>query len=510
MINRIYRWNKKRLIIIVSIFIFLLAGIFIHNAYITRKRYEEQTVMAQEYLATGSYEEATIAYKKALSMKYGDKELLSIGLAEAYAGIHNYDKALEVLRSRYSVEKTKGVKEKIEEVTVSKADYRFYQLISYGDTYFSNGEYDKAIDEYEKAKLIKSKEDISYLKIVESYIKMEKYDLANEEIQEGLAITESDKLMDMLNKVELRLKELQYDEILLKASEYIYQENYEDAFNKFNEAIRLIPGKDLAYNQMAELYITINDFDTAKALIQNYLRSYRSEASEEVLNKANILITQRKEKESVLNELYAALSVVDIETITKIMEDAFFIDIIARAAPFYYSPSGNINLDMGYGLLITDKNNIYAGGFKDKLKEGIGIQFVMYDNDKNQEWYYYQGEWKHNMPNGMGKTAEEVREKDSQGEWQRKITETSGMFLYGLESGTMYKTFYVDNEEKGRVYYTVVDGVPKVYLDENGEPIPADNATYYVIGQIYLNNEATGEYYSVEHGTKYTVKLSKK
>lgn len=510
MINRIFHLNKKRVVIIISTFIFLLACILVYNAYITRKRYEEQTVMAQEYLATGSFEEATIAYQKALSMNYGDKELLSIGLAEAYAGINNYDKALEVLRSRYNVEKTNAVKEKIEAITVKKADYQFYQLISYGDTYFSNGEFDKAIDEYEKAKLIKSKEDISYLKIVESYMEMEKFDLANEKIQEGLALAESDKLMDMLKKVELRLRELEYDDILLKASEYIYQENYEEAFNKFNEAIRLIPSKDLAYNQMAELYIENNDFDTAKALVLNYLRSYRSEDSEEVLNKANELIARRKEKESVLNKLYAALSVVDTEEIIKIMEDDFFIDVIAGAAPFYYSPSGNINLDMGYGLLITDKNNIYAGGFKEKLKEGIGIQFVLYENDNNHEWYYYQGEWKHNMPNGMGKTAEQVREKDSQGKWQRKTTETSGMFLYGLESGTMHKTLYVNNEEKGMVYYTVVDGVPKAYLDDNGQSIPADKPNYYVIGQIYLNNDATGEYYSVENGTKYTVKLSKK
>ncbi|TAH72781.1 MAG: tetratricopeptide repeat protein [Anaerolineaceae bacterium] len=508
MINRILHWNKKRWVMIVSAFIFLLAALLLYNTYISRKRYEEQTVMAQEYLDAGSFEEAQEAYQKALSMNYGDKEFLSIGLAEAYAGVHNYDKALEVLRSRYEVEKTIAVKEKIEEITSKKTDHGFYQLISFGDTYFSNGEYNKAIDEYEKAKLIKSKLDISYLKIATSYMALKRYDLAEEEIKDGLALTESEKLKNMMGKVESRLNEIKYDEILLMASEYIYQENYEEAFNSFNEAIRLIPGKDAAYNQMAELYISFKDFDTAKALLQNYLRSNSSSLSQEILNKANDLITKRKEKERVLNELYTALSVVDIEAITKIMEDSFFIDIISDSAPFYYSPSGNMNLARGYGMLITDKNYIYAGGFKDGMREGIGIQFVLSDNKKTPGWYYYQGEWNHDIPNGMGKTAEESFERDSDGVWKRKVIETSGMFLFGLESGSMHKAFYSNGEETGRVYYTSVDGVPKAYLDENSEPIKTETPNHYVIGPLILNDEPTGEYYSVKFGTKYAIKLN--
>ena len=96
---------------------------------------------------------------------------------------------------------------------------------------------------------------------------MDRYDLAEEEINDSLALVESEKLVSMLNRVERRLKEIKYDEILLMASEYIYQENYEEAFTNFNEAIRLIPEIDTAYNQMAELYILLKDYDTAKSLL---------------------------------------------------------------------------------------------------------------------------------------------------------------------------------------------------------------------------------------------------
>lgn len=506
MINKILRWKKKRWLLAISVLVLLVAALLIYNAYILRKRYEEQTVMAQEYLEAGNYEEAQKAYQKALAMKYGDKELLSIGLAEAYAGVHNYDKALEVLRSIYEEKNSITVKEKIEEITSEKTDYGFNQLISYGDTYFSNGEYNRAIDEYEKAKLLKSKSEITYIKIVESYMAMEKYDSAMEEIEDGLAVTESEHLSNMMKKVETRLDEIKYEEILAKAAEYIYQENYEEAFNCFNEAIWLIPQRDEAYNQMAELYITLKDYDTAKALLQNYLRSNKSSLAEELLSKANNLIMQRKEKERVLNELYTALSVVDIESITKIMEDAFFKEKIASSAPFYYSPSGDMNPNMGYGILITDKNSVYAGGFKDRMREGIGIQFILDHEDKDTDWYYYQGEWNYDIPNGMGKTGEKSHERDKVGKRQAVITETSGMFAYGLESGAMHKTIYADGVEKS-LYYTATDGVPKAYLDENKKPVQTDKRDYYVIGQIYINKEPTGEYYSVKNGTKYKVKL---
>lgn len=505
MFDRILLRIKKRWIFIVSILTILLIALFIYNTYISRKRYVEQAVMAQDHLEMGNFREAQDAFLKALSMSYGDKELLSIGLAEAYAGVHDYDKALEVLRSRYEVEKTTVVKEKIEEITNRKTDYRFFQLISYGDTYFSNGEYMKAIDEYEKAKMIKSREDTSYLKIVESYIAMERYDLVEKEVRDGLALAESDKLNSILNKVEFRLKEIKYEEILQMASEYIYQENYEEALNSFNEAIRLIPELDKAYNQMSELYITMKDYDSAKSILQNYLRSNRSQASEDLLNKVNDLISQRKEKNRVLDELYIALSVVDTETITSIMEDSFFLEKIAVNAPFFYSPSGNMNSSMSYGMLISNKDNIYAGGFRDSKREGMGIQLVL-NLDVDTILYYYQGEWDQDIPTGMGKTGEMKYEKDKEGKWQIVTTETSGMFLYGLENGTMQKTIYADGIEK-KVLYTAIKGEPKVYLNDKGEPIEAKSEDHYVIGQIYINNEPNEEYYEVKKDTKFSVKI---
>ena len=157
--------------------------------------------------------------------------------------------------------------------------------------------------------------------------------------------------------------------------------------------------------------------------------------------------------------------------------------------------------------MIYDKNNIYAGGFKDEMKEGIGIQFIM-NPDKESGWYYYQGEWNYNMPNGMGKTVEEKYIRDNEGNLIKQTIKTSGMFIYGLEDGQMQKEFYENDEEKGYVNYTVDEGIPRLYLDEYGQEVTADLPGYYVIGKIYHNNEPTGEYYSIKAGIRFSVKLN--
>ena len=499
--------HRKRsvLVLIISVFVIVLAFILIYKTYSLRKSYNEQTVMAGEYLETGNYEEAIVAYNKALSMKYGDKELLSIGLAEAYVASNNYDKALEVLRNRYQVSGTITIKEKIEEITAKRTDYYFYQAMSYGDTYFSNGEYNNAIVEYEKAKLIKSKEAISYVKIAKSYRAMEEYELAKNEILGGLTLTESQELERMLISVEKELKNLQYESLLSMASEYILQENYKDALSKFNEAIWLIPDNDMAYNQMAEMYILIEDYEIAKYLLQNYLRSHKSETSQEILNEANKLIAQRVKREEVLNELYTALGVVEIGTIINIMKDSFFIDEIAAKAPLYYSPSGATNTSYGYGMLVLDESNIYVGGFKENMKTGIGVFFTLVE-DKNKQIYYYQGEWNYDIPNGIGKTYEEIKTIDNKGNEQISTTITSGLFAYGLENGGMQKTFLVNGEETGKVEYTAHEGRPRALIDNHDNVILAKLPNHYVVGEIYLKGVATGDYYSVENGTVLAVR----
>lgn len=508
MVSGVFRTKEKRIFLAVLALVLIIAGIFFYDGYRSRKKYEQQTVMAKEYLEAGNYEQAVEAYMKAMSMKFSDQEALSIGLADAYAGINEYDKALEILRNCYL--KTSGtlVKEKIEEITAIKTDYDFNQIISHADTFFTNGEYDKAIAEYEKAKLIKSKEAVSYRKIAESYIAIGNYALAKEEIIEGLALTQKEELNETLKKVDAHLLQAQYDEIVSSASEYIYQENYEEAIKKYKEAISLLPKEENAYNRLAEAYIVLGDYEQAVLLMQTSLRNKASEESEKILEQANTFIFTREERKRILKELYTAVTDLDTNKILTLMGDSFFIEKIASQGPVYSNPSGEADLSAGLGIIVLDKNNIYAGGVRDDQKSGVGTYFMLVNRETEHGWYYYQGEWTNDIPNGLGSACEEYVKVDEEGKTYREKTITSGLFSYGLENGSMQKQFYRDEKELGFLNYMAQNGVPVPYQREDGGSITPKEADHYVIGELYRKDEPTGEYYSVKHGTEWKVEIT--
>lgn len=500
------RTKERHIIIALSALIILVAGIFAFNGYVTKKKQEEQAVMAEKYLKAGNYEQAAEAYLKAMSMKNSDKELLSIGLAEAYSGMNQYDKALEALRSCYQKTGGNKVKEEIEEVTVQKTDYEFNQSISRADIYFTNKEYEKAITEYENAKKIKSKESISYERIAEAYIALGNYNQAKEEVMEGLSLTQSGKLNQTLTEVEGYLLKAKYDEIINAASEYIYQENYEDAIKKFNEAIALLPRDESAYNRLAEMYIVIGKYDRAITILEGALKNIQSNTLEEILDRATTLRDERDERRRILEKLTTAVSDADTEKIQELMENTFFTMKIAGAEPVYYSTSGEGTITNGNGLLIIDGKTVYAGGFKEGMKNGVGVLFVMKGDKENSGWYCYEGEWSNDLPNGMGKLTEETPQTDTQGNRVRRVI-TEGTYYNGTEDDNMTKHFYLDGVEEGSIRYQVNNGKPKPYLGEEGVPVASENPGQYVIAEWYQKGEPTGKYYSIKNNTLWGVLL---
>ena len=128
MLQGFLRNHKKKLIIIFIMSTILIVGVSIGNQYRNKKLYNKQTVMAKEYLESGDYNQAIESYEIALTMKNGDKESLSVGLAEAYIGNNEYDKALEILRGNYEIGSGNVIKEKIEEVTLKNQTMNMNEL----------------------------------------------------------------------------------------------------------------------------------------------------------------------------------------------------------------------------------------------------------------------------------------------------------------------------------------------------------------------------------------------
>ena len=501
MLFRSLRTKEKQILIALIAIIIIMAGIFAYLGYITNKKYQEQAVMAEEYLKAGKFEQAAQVYLKAISMKNSNQELLSIGLADAYIGMNKYEKALEVLRNSYMKTGATVTREKIEEVTAKRTDYDFNQIATHADTYFTNGEYEKAITEYKKAKLIKSREAISYLRIAEAYIELGNYNQARNEVLEGLALTQSEVLTATLDRVEHYLKDTQYTELLNAASEYIYQENYEDGILKLKEAIMLLPKEEGAYSRLAEVYIRLEDYDNAVSLLEEALKEKVSMTLKDILTRAETLRDERNERERILKELYQAVRDIKTDEILNLMENTFYKIKIAGTEPVYYSLNGKEKIDNSNGMVILNKDRIYAGGFQNGLMNGVGVYFIRKQAKGNQGWILYEGEWSNDLPNGMGKTVEETFLKETDGTTHKLLTVSEGEFISGFEADTHRRIFYRDGEETGSIQYNVKNGAPRPLMNANGKPIRSEVAGSYVIAELLKNKQSTGKYYSVKEDT---------
>lgn len=509
MLCGVFRTKEGKVISVLLVLTVMIIGGFIFKNYSANRQYEEQAVVAEKYLQESNYEQAVSAYIKALSMKNSDRELLSIGLAESYIGVNDYDKALEILRSCYQDTSGIMIKEKIEEVTSRKMDYDYLQIISRADIYFSNEEYAKAIAEYEKAKLIKSKEMISYQRIALAYIKTGEYNLAKEELQEGLELTQSTELANTLATVGALLLKQQYDTIVADAAEYIYQENYEDGFIKYKEAINLIPQEEQAYKELADTYVTLGLYQEGITLLQNASKNLQSEELKGILDRATQLLTLENERKNTLSDLYAAFTKQDFDKIIDIMNSEAFQKRIAIDAPLYYSPEGEGDISTGSAMVIYDSENIYSGQIKNGRKQDYGIYFMLTKNNGEQGYYYYRGEWSNDIPDGNGKTEEETTTQDENGNNLVSITVTNGIFLNGAENGSMQKSFYIGGIETGSVLYTAQKGIPMPMTEEGGITPPIEEGKPYAIGTLVTDGQTTGEHYLIEPNTYWGVKSFK-
>jgi tetratricopeptide (TPR) repeat protein len=505
MLHGAIRTKEGRIIAAILGFVVIMIGIVVLLNYSQGKQFNEQAVMAENFLKTGSYEQAATAYLNAMSMKNSDQQVLTIGLSEAYIGLNDYDKALEVLRACY--QKTSGIKikEKIEEVTSEKTDYEYLQSISRAEAYFANKEYEKAITEYKKAKSIKSKEVLSYKRITEAYTNLGEYALAHDQVLEGQALTQSEDLAELLLWVDSYLMKEQYNTIVTQAAEYIYQENYEDGIAKYEEAILLLPSEDKAYQGLAETYLAQENYKQAVSLLQNALQLVKSAQLEDLYNQANELKGLEEERDIILSKLYHSLEKKNFTETQGIMNLISFKERIAIETPIYYGDEEG-DISQGYGMIIYDSKKVYVGDIKEGIKKGFGVYFMLTESKLGQGYYCYEGEWNNDIPNGTGKTVEVIiLSNETDGKYVSK-TVTEGNYYNATENDIMKKNFYVKEEETGRVSYTARDGIPMPISYQKGQPTPAPDSETYEIGQLYLWDQPTGKYYSVKAKTIWGVK----
>ena len=99
--------NKKKIagIGIISAIIVMLSSIFIYASVVKPQKYSEYIDLGNKYLLEENYEEAILAFEKAIKIDAKSTEA-RVGAAKAYIGNKELDKAIEILEEAQELDKT--------------------------------------------------------------------------------------------------------------------------------------------------------------------------------------------------------------------------------------------------------------------------------------------------------------------------------------------------------------------------------------------------------------------
>ena len=212
-----------------------------------------------------------------------------------------------------------------------------------------------------------------------------------------------------------------------------------------------------------------------------------------------------EEKTRIIEELSTALEDKDVEKILSLMALDSFKESVASKKPVSY-PTGEGDDDRVQTLIVNNEEEVYYGNMHAGVKQGVGIYFRKTDNSYGPGYYYYEGEWMNDIPNGAGITVEVTMQKDTSGEEYEDMTVTTGNFAKALESGDMNKYFYKNGVESSHISYLARKGIPQSSDTSKDTMVTEPVTSSYSIGALYQGEEKTGEEYIARPYTVWGVK----
>ena len=97
--------DRKKLMILILAIVIAISSIFIYKGAIAPKLYDKYLNTGIKYLMDGQYEEAILAFDKAIKIEPKTTEA-RVYQAKAYVGNEEFDKAVEVLEEAQNIDKT--------------------------------------------------------------------------------------------------------------------------------------------------------------------------------------------------------------------------------------------------------------------------------------------------------------------------------------------------------------------------------------------------------------------
>jgi tetratricopeptide (TPR) repeat protein len=338
------------------------------------------------------------------------------------------------------------------------------------------------------------------------------YDKAREEVLEGQEITQDVNLQHTMNLIDTYLNKEQYDTLMEQAAECVLQENYIEGTKIYKQAIELLPGESTAYIELTKVLIAREEYDEALHILKDGVKYTDNIEINDLLDQVTELKQLKEDRNSLLLSLYNALKTRNFSDAATIMDTELFKENLAQGLPAYYNivnntpvyfTNGNDDILVGLKLIIYNDKSVYYGDIHNGKKQGNGIYFIRSKTGKKPGYYYYDGKWNRDLPNGRGKTVEESKLVDASGKAYIYRTVTEGIFFDALENGRMKKIFYKAGKETGRLTYQASYGVPLPLQLSSHDPDSTPGADSYIIGKLTSEDNPVGENYSIKASTEW-------
>lgn len=308
------------------------------------------------------------------------------------------------------------------------------------------------------------------------------------------------------------------------------QGNYKEAILAFDKAIEIDVKRDKAYIGKADVYVARCDENTLedmKAVLEiAYNQHYNDDnivqafikLSDDLIAKDKIKwaiellnfgyeLTQderiNKHKMNLFNnfadgflaDLYAMFEAGDEEGVRKEIQSDKYLNFIKLVNDIdykyiYFPEKNKVQTGKGIALYYVDTENygkvfVYYGDFENGVRSGNGT----WAGANGIQYYWFEGQWSDDAPNGEGKLIEVKDESKIQKEagftyWLKG--ETTGTFKNGLYHGGINETWYMDDGDT--MVWKTINAIDGIYQEMS--PLPAD-----IMNSEYAQeNYAEGKY----------------
>lgn len=300
-------------------------------------------------------------------------------------------------------------------VLTSKGDSTNKKLetqLNLGNSYMDELDYEAAIAAYEEAIRIEPKSEEAYIALANAYIAQEEYEKAIEVLDEGYAQTEAVAILDKKDEIVLLFEEIEeaerqaeleaqvtptpvptpipaepaidpYQEKIDQAKQYIENEEYEEAIAELESAIELDATNELAYQELAQLYESLKDYEAALEILDKGIEntdseelvSYREQISQE-LERLNEIAEAERQAELAAQATPTPI----LTTVWTEREDGSNGNYIIRE----YDINGNEVKNTGYNA----DGTVYGSNVYEYDANGYKVKSTHYNADGTVDFWF--------------------------------------------------------------------------------------------------------------------------